>query len=223
MKKSVAPSAHLTNDDLLQGIIENLRPWKKGLFKQCVEADVRREIGVLCKAAPLWKKMNDRRAIREHAKKLDKALDAVEKLVKLAPGTLELLLFLKGARDPSKTIEDEERAYKARIDSFFGELRGMRKVCKHAINNEIGDHPNHDTCKRICATFACGLMEVLSDEPVRSSSPKDNFRVVAGLLYQIVMRCEDAPDLERACDAELRPDRGIGNVHFRGFVSDSRT
>ena len=215
---------HLTNDDLLlQGIIDNLRPWKKGLFEQRIEADVLYEIGVLRKAAPLWKKMNDRRAMREHAKKLDKALEAVEKLVKSTPGTLGSLLFLKGAPDPSKTIEDQERAYEARIEFFLGELRGMRKICEGAINNLIGVHPNLNTCARMCATFARHLMEGLSDTPVRSSSPQDSFRVVAGLLYQIVMRCEHAPDLERACDAELHGDLGIGQVHYRGFVSDSRT
>jgi hypothetical protein len=80
----------------------------------------------------------------------------------------------------TQSIESIELAYRARADSFFVELKRLRKVCAHAIDPGFATHPNYDHAKHLCAWHALGLMRELSDGKLTGT--KDSaFRVVAGL------------------------------------------
>jgi hypothetical protein len=81
----------------------------------------------------------------------------------------------------TQSIENIERAYRARADSFFVELKRLRKVCAHAVDPGFATHPNYDHAKHLCAFRALGLMRELSDGKITGT--KDS----AGDLRQIIM------------------------------------
>jgi hypothetical protein len=89
-----------------------------------------------------------------------------------------------------------------RAGSFGVELKRLREVCAHAADPGFASHPNYDHAKHLCAWLALGLMRELSDGKITGT--KDSaFRVVTGLLYEVVSGLPDA-DLKRACDSVLQ-------------------
>jgi hypothetical protein len=197
-------------DEIVEEIVEHLRPWKSRRSVAAITAAVNHELGVL-KLAPLEAKLSDRARYRAHAKKLDGALREVETLLASAPSTLAWLLFhslppMTLTEDGEllqavQSIENIELGYRVRADSFFAELKRLREVCARAINPGFGSHPNYDQAKHLCAWLAFGLMQDLSDGKITGT--KDSaFRVITGLLYEAVSGKPDA-DLKRACDSVL--------------------
>jgi hypothetical protein len=198
-------------DEIVEEIVDHLRPWKGHKSVAAITAAVNHELGVLLKLAPLAAKLSDRARNRAHAKKLDGALSEVETLLASAPGVLAWLLFdplppMTIAKDgqllqDTQSIEDIKLAYRARADSFCAELKQLRKVCARAIDPGFGSHPNYDQAKHLCAWHALGLMRELSDGKITGT--KDSaFRVITGLLYEALSGQQDA-DLKRACDSVL--------------------
>jgi hypothetical protein len=199
-------------DEIVEEIVDHLRPWKSHKSAAAITAAVNHELNVLLQLAPLQAKLFDRARNRTHAKKLDRALGEVEMLLASAPGALGWFLF-----DPlppmtltedgelvqvTQSIENIELAYRARADSFFAELKRLREVCAHAVDPGFATHPNYDHAKHLCAWNALGLMRELSDRKITGT--KDSaFRVVTGLLYEAVSGRPDA-DLKRACDSVLQ-------------------
>jgi hypothetical protein len=199
-------------DEIVEEIVDHLRPWKGHKSVAAITAAVNHDLEMLLKLAPLQAKLFDRARNRAHAKKLDDALSEVETLLASAPGVLAWFLF-----DPlppmtltedgelvqvTQSIENIEGAYRARADSFFVELKRLRKVCAHAVDPGFATHPNYDHAKHLCAFRALGLMRELSDGKITGT--KDSaFRVVTGLLYEAVSGQQDA-DLKRACDSVLQ-------------------
>jgi hypothetical protein len=199
-------------DEIVEEIVDHLRPWKSHKSAAAITAAVNHELNVLLQLAPLQAKLFDRAQNRTHAKKLDRALGEVEMLLASAPGALAWFLF-----DPlppmtltedgesvqvTQSIENIELAYRARADSFFAELKRLRKVCAHAVDPGFATHPNYDHAKHLCAWHALGLMRELSDGKITGT--KDSaFRVVTGLLYEAVSGRPDA-DLKRARDSVLQ-------------------
>jgi hypothetical protein len=208
MKNSVASPTHNVDEGLLEQIVNALRPWKQGFSKLRVPVSVRHEIEVLSKTAPLVEELTDRRAMKTHAKKLDKARREFETLLTSSPGPLWGSLFSEGASD-RMSIQDHVGRL-ARVNSFFNQLKRIGEVCDRAIKNGFGFHPNKDFCQVMCARSAYVLMQKLSNATISSSSPESKFRVITGLLYQAVSGSDAPPDLERACDAELRGWKKIG-------------
>jgi hypothetical protein len=198
-------------DEIVEEIVDHLRPWKSHKSAAAITAAVNHELNVLLQLAPLQAKLFDRGRNRTHAKKLDRALGEVEMLLASAPGALAWFLF-----DPlppmtltedgelvqvTQSIENIELAYRARADSFFAELKRLRKVCAHAVDPGFATHPNYEHAKHLCAWHALSLMRELSDGKITGT--KDSaFRVVTGLLYEAVSGRSDA-DLKRACDSVL--------------------
>jgi hypothetical protein len=209
--KPVARTSAL--EEIVEEIVVHLRPWKRGLSEAAVTADVNHELDVLLKLVPLNKQLADRTAIRQHARKLDETLGKVETLLASAPDTLAVSLFNPlpplvidlnpdaeyPLLQPCKSIEEIERSYRACRDPFIAELRRLRKVCARAI--EFGSHPNYDHAKHLCAHFAHGLMQGLSDKKI-TGTQDSAFRTIASLLYQAVSGQRRA-GLKRACDARL--------------------
>jgi hypothetical protein len=205
-------------DEIVEEIVNNwLRPWKHRTSEAKVTADVKNELGVLAKLAPLEAKLSDRAQNRVHAQRLDNALAEVETLLASTPGVLASSLFnplppLTMTEDGVLTqpmpppIEEIERGIQKRADSFTAELKRLRKVCTRAIENGFGSHPNYDHAKHTCAWFAHGLMQGLSDRRI-TGTKDDAFRAITSLLYESVSGQWDA-DLKRACDTVLHNIRG---------------
>jgi len=199
-------------DEIVEEIVDHLRPWKNHKSVGAITAAVNHELEVLLKLAPLQAKLFDRARNRAHAKKLDRALGEVERLLASAPGALAWFLFNPlppltltedgGSVEVTQSIENIELAYRARADSFCAELKRLRNVCARAVDPGFATHPNYDHAKHLCAWHALGLMRELSDGKITGT--KDSaFRVVTGLLYEAVSGQPDA-DLKRACDSVLQ-------------------
>ena len=198
-------------DEIVEEIVDHLRPWKSHKSVAAITAAVNHELEVLLKLAPLQAKLFDRARNRAHAKKLDRALGEVEMLLASAPGALAWFLFdplppmtltEDGELVVTQSLENIELAYRARADSFFAELKRLREVCAHAVDPGFAAHPNYDHAKHLCAWHALGLMRELSDGKITGT--KDSaFRAVTGLLYEAVSGQPDA-DLKRACDSVLQ-------------------
>ena len=182
-------------DEIVEEIVDHLRPWKSHESVAAITAAVNHELEVPLKLAPLQAKLFDRARNRAHAKKLDRALGEVERLLASAPGALAWFLFNPlppltltedGASvEVTQSIEDIGLAYRARADSFGAELKRLREVSARAVDPGFATHPNYDHAKHLCAWHALGLMRELSDGKITGT--KDSaFRVVTGLLYESV-------------------------------------
>lgn len=216
-KINVAPPNAIRRDEIVEEIVDHLRPWKDHKGNAAITAQVNQELDVLLKLTPLQTKLYDRARNRDHAHQLDSALTELETLLASAPGLLAWFLFdplppvtmtedgvLMQPMPPP--IDDIERAYRKHADAFAAELKRLRKVCARAIGPGLGHHPNYDHAKQMCASFARGLMLGLSDRKI-TGTKDDAFRTIAGLLYEAISGQHDA-DLKRACDSVLRNTRG---------------
>jgi hypothetical protein len=79
-------------DEIVEEIVDHLRPWKSHKSAAAITAAVNHELNVLLQLAPLQAKLFDRAQNRTHAKKLDRALGEVEMLLASAPGALAWFL-----------------------------------------------------------------------------------------------------------------------------------
>ncbi len=199
-------------DEIVEEIVDHLRPVKNHESAAAITAAVNHELEVLLKLAPQQAKLFDRARNWAHAKKLDRALSEVERLLASAPGALAWFLFNPlppltltedgGSVEVTQSIENIELAYRPRADSFCAELKRLRNVCARAVDPGFATYPNYDHAKHLCAWHALGLMRELSDRKITGT--KDlAFRVVTGLLYEAVSGQPDA-DLKRACDSALQ-------------------
>jgi hypothetical protein len=131
-------------DEIVEEIVDHLRPWKSHKSVAAITAAVNHELNVLLQLAPLQAKLFDRARNRTHAKKLDRALSEVEMLLASAPG-VEWFLFnplppMTLTEDGElvqvmQSIENIELAYRARADSFFVELKRLRVWAKTAVGS----------------------------------------------------------------------------------------
>src|SRR5262249_32957888 len=156
-----------TGEQIVKAIINQLRPLK-GKHDDAAAA-VQREIDSLRILDPLLKNQPPQRAMREHAKRVRKALDRFEHLMQTAPGRFGRALHGAGF-----------------WGSFPRQMKHMREMCDRAIRGEFGDHPNRDGTKTLCASRAAALMKEQSERRSTSSSPNSPFRMIAGLLYEAV-------------------------------------
>jgi hypothetical protein len=222
MKGDVAPLNAIRRDEIVDVIVENLRPWKNQNSRGTITAAVNHGIDVLLNVVPLQKEQLDPRPYRKHAKKLYDALGDVEELLASSPQTLALSLFNRVRfmfLDPSlgaikhplvsivatKSIKERMADYQMRVysdyqtwlNAFVTELRRLREVCAR----DYGLHPNYDHAKNLSAEFAYDLMRELSDQKI-TGTEDGAFRTISGLLYEVISGQQDL-DLKRACDAVL--------------------
>ena len=213
MKSGFSPTDATRRSEIVEEIVDWLRPRKHRMSDAAVTAAVNRHLDLTLLTPQDVKKVFDRRQYRAHAERLDGALLKVETLLASAPGALALALF-----DPMITedgvltqavpssIDHIKRAFRKRADSLAGELKRLRKVCADAINPGFGFHPNYDPLKFQCAWIAQFLIRELSD--VKISGTKDGaFWTITSLLYEAVSGQRNAA-LKRACDSVLRKIRG---------------
>jgi hypothetical protein len=124
-------------EQIVEGIVENLRPWKDGKSCRTVTAQVNEKLNELVKLASLLKKNTfDARRAGEYAKKLGKAIDKVEALLQSSPLRLWLRLFnprtdmtgnFSKPPKPSESFEEMISGRKARAETVLAELARLRK------------------------------------------------------------------------------------------------
>jgi hypothetical protein len=81
-------------------------------------------------------------------------------------------------------------------------LEAIKRICEQAEENRPAD----DQVRIWCAKIAHTLMVSFSDENPSSGSARSPYRVIAGLLYEVITG-ERGRDLKRACDEELKAMR----------------
>ncbi len=215
-KRDFTPPDAIRLDEIVEEIVDSLRPWKTRMSEAQVTTSVIQSLGMLVKFAALEAAFSDRNQNRVRAQQLDSALAEVETLLTSAPSILAVLLFnplppLIMTEDGELTqdilsIEDIERRLRKRADSFTAEVNRLRRICTRVIDHGLGPHPNYDSAKHTSAWFAHGLMRGLSDGKI-TGTEDDPFRVITSLLYEACSGQRDA-DLKRACDTVLRDNRG---------------
>jgi hypothetical protein len=205
--KSGFPQTDATRrGEIVEEIVDSLRPWKPRVSDAAVTAAVNFYLDLLLRV-PLDAKFFDRRQYRAHAEQLDDALLQVEMLVASTPEVLALALFdpvpiTEDRVEVPSTIDEIKREYRKRAESFAGELKRLRKVCAGAIDPGFGFHPNYDPVKYHCAWFAHCLIKEFSNRKI--SGTKDGaFWTIASLLYEAVSGQKNVA-LKRACDTVLR-------------------
>jgi hypothetical protein len=94
-KGNVTPPDAIRRGEIVEEIVDHLRPWKHHKGFPAVTDEVKCELDRLLKYVPWKARWSDRARNRAHAQKLDGALLEVEKLTRLAstPGDLAFLLF----------------------------------------------------------------------------------------------------------------------------------
>src|SRR5215831_1065717 len=78
VKRGFAPANAIRRDEIVEEVVENLRPWKNHKSRESVTAAVNQQFDVLVELAPSLAKLSDRRRYRGPAKKLANALSNVE-------------------------------------------------------------------------------------------------------------------------------------------------
>jgi len=78
VKRGFAPANAIRRDEIVEEVVENLRPWKNHKSRESVTAAVNQQLDVLVELAPSLAKLSDRRRYRGPAKKLANALSNVE-------------------------------------------------------------------------------------------------------------------------------------------------
>jgi hypothetical protein len=206
---AASPLSGALRDELVEAIVHHLKPWKNHKSRDTVTAAVNLILDFLLGLVPSNKKNFDRRAIRKHAKKLDRALSKVEELLASSPGLLDWVLF-----DPRPVLQAGDYEYpeirfhreiRARAIAFGAELKRLRDVCAR----DYGDHPNYDHAKNQSAWFSWALMERHSNRKI-TGTENQAFRTIAGLVYEVLSSQQNA-DLKRACDTMLRNIRSTAH------------
>ncbi len=194
--------SELRDIDLVDAIVNELRPWK--LPEARVRYFVPKMLQEVRDVSPKLTVICDRPAIREHAKKLEKAIGTVEDLLKTAPPLLRVeVLHLHasfGVEDKvgRRTLREHQDFCEARIAQLYQQLASMREACKRAP--KLGTHPNYEWSKALSAQAARELMAGLSHAKI-TSSDNSRFRTIASFVYEYVSG--ESVDLKKACDREL--------------------
>ena len=200
-KGYATPPDAIRRGEIVEEIVDHLRPWKDRVIETAATADVNYELNELHGSVCLKATWSDRARNRAHAKKLDSALLQLETLLAAAPVDLSLLLFMDLSVPPQITniISGDARR------TFAAELKRLRKVCALAVHPQFGSPANYDHAKHLSARSAHSLMQKLSK--TKPSGTKDKaFRAIASLLYEGVSGIRNA-DLKRACASALHDNR----------------
>ena len=204
--RHAAPLDARRRDEIVEAVVNHLRPWKNHRSRDTITRDVNRCIDVLRKLVLTQEKQFARKPFQEYRKKLDKALRKVEHLLASNKGRFRWHLF---ATPPTKTtfvpvmsmsrtaFEQFIRSPHTRANAFDMELKLLREACAR----DAGFHPNYDIAKHRSADFAHGLVELLSDGKISGTEHKA-FRLIASLLFEAVSGEQDV-DLKRACDEAI--------------------
>ena len=200
--------------EIVEEIVDNLRPLKSGISLAAASERVRQEIRGLDETDRVAPKLVTGKEFRRQAKELEDALARLEALLNSEPTTLACYLFrpwpsqsfaeLYYALDsplPFGSIDEIERACLDKRDELVADLTRLRKKCAHADKAQIGVHPNYDHAKHVSAYIAYCLLTEWSEQTATGTAD-GAYRTIASLLYEAGWGIGDA-DLKRACDDVL--------------------
>jgi hypothetical protein len=199
-----APLTAIRRDEIIEEIVDHLRPWKHRLGDADVRHSVNLSLDVVVRLVPRNAEINDVRT-RAHAEQLDSALSKVEALLASAPNVLADYLIPSVAFRKAKMPAVSE--IRQRWDFVVDEIKRLHEVCAAVNNPKLRVHQNYDHGKHESARFALDLMAKLSDNKI-TGTVDGAFRAITSLLYEAISGQQGA-DLKRACDAELREIRDI--------------
>jgi hypothetical protein len=200
----VAPLTTIRRGEILEEIVDHLRPLKRRLSVADVTHEANLSLDILVRMVPRNAEFHDLRT-RAHAEQLDSALAKVEALLASAPNVLAYRLVPPVAFRTAKMQAVSER--RQRWDFFVDEIERLHKGCAEFIDPKSRVHQNFDHAKHESARFALGLMAKLSDKKITGTAD-GAFRAITSLLYEAISGQQSA-DLKRACDAQLREIRDI--------------
>jgi hypothetical protein len=206
MARNRKPAPAARRSEIVEEIVDTLRPWKNRESFASVCAEVEGAIAILQELVVSMSKLPTQNENRDHARRLKAALCSVEELLQTAPSLLAANLFDPLPPEaPIQSIEEIERAYLQRANSFGMELKRLQDVCTRAIKRGIGHHPNYDHAKHLSARLAYALISKASK--AKATGTQDGpFRTISALLYEDVSGHRDT-DLKRACDDLLQLEK----------------
>jgi hypothetical protein len=175
------------NIDLIEGIIDLLRPWT--LPEKRVRQRVSQVLDVMRYSLPSFYSPDIK-----HAGDLDVALRRVEGLLISAPAVLRFTL------DPNH------------FHSFCQDVRAFREICVQVVRRGPGRHGNYDEVKALSAQAARELLSDFSEQKI-VSSPSSAYRMIASLIYEAITGVNI--DLKKACDRELKQERHPFDITVR--------
>ena len=169
----------VSRDELVQEIVDLLKPWAHPYQQRDVIAGVRKQIADLEAAFPELSREGVI-ATRECARKILRIVTG--------PGMQRQL-----AASPEM---------RARLSPALDDIK---RECEAAIRGTLTEGRRNQV-KEWCAKIACALVIRFSTSPPTSGSLASPFRRIAGRLCKIIEPTEgDAvPDLERQCEAALK-------------------
>jgi hypothetical protein len=138
-------------------------------------------IRILRRATPDYLTRDAIRKTRDDSRAIAKSVSQLEEQVKQSTLSPELVFRLGPERERLLDV-----------------LRAVKRVCEEAEQNQ----PPDDQVRTWCAKIAHTLIIRFSEERPSSGSARSRYRIVAGLLYEILTG-ESGRDLKRACDEEL--------------------
>lgn len=216
MSDKLNPPSAARQDDIVQEIVDNLRPWRDHKGESTVTAEVKRTLNTVLEISLSAKFLSYRKSDREHAKNLDKALRQVEILMPQTPEHLACLLFFPAERgdhlfrDPfelGRLIEELKRISLKRFNLYLYELKELREQCAGA-QSITGYHPNYNYVKHLCASGAHRLLRALSAQGKITGAKNKPFWIITSLLYEAVSgKRTGKTGVKRACDNVLRKMR----------------
>jgi hypothetical protein len=154
-------------------------------------------IRTLRRAAPDYLDRSSIRKTRDDARTILQSIAELKRHVQRSTLSPELKLRLGlDATGSSSEIANMP------VPRLLETLQIISEICEAADQGQ----PSEDPVKVWCAKVAHTLMFRFSDERRSSGSPRSSYRIIAGLLYEILTG-EAHRDLKRACDNHLRAIR----------------
>jgi hypothetical protein len=172
--------------ELVQTIVDELKPWKESYSQEQIECAVAQDIDLLRDVSQGHFSRSAIRKTRDDARTLKEEIKRIERLLRDASPEMKLRLKLNpvGWQNP-----------------LLVELAAARKECDRAVVAA----PATNEIKKWCARVAFRVVRKFSQhEP--TGTDQGPFRCVTRCLYEAVTG-KEGKDLKRACDDHLRRAR----------------
>jgi hypothetical protein len=189
-------------DEIVEEILENLRPWKRpnAAYPVTPQHQVYDTVHSVAGRSVVQSETRSKNpAIKAYAKEVSKTLAKLESLLKKMPGELRRQVFFESAG--FETLWTWEGG----SDELFVAFGRVHRLFDN-IQKYLYCRPNFDPVKKLCAFSAYSLILIHSKRPA-TGTVDGPFRVISSLLFEAASGNRDA-DLKRACDTVLRRHRG---------------
>ena len=186
---------------------------------ELIERRVNQLIEILRELKPHGPPRGNRKANRDHAKKLISSIDQCEQLLADYPENFPLNFLF--TRLPTSLFVADTEAVEDRAEAVYLEaerrrfdfvvfLRDMRKKCERIIEHRLGEHGRSGYQQERAAMASRELLEPFGI-PLHPTSPTSAYRTIARLFLEATTgTCSaDGADIQRACEAVARLPRSV--------------